>query len=269
MMLLQPTAWAVIAAILAVISLQPQPAQEPATQPGPGKPAPSPSRAPNPATIAVDRKDEGWVARNNAFNARARQGAEKGDINIIFLGDSITQGWEGAGKEAWERRIAKRGAVNFGIGGDRTQHVLWRLEHGNVDGLAAPKSGRAPALVVLMIGTNNSADDSAEQIAEGVGAVVNKLQEKLPATKVLLLGVFPRSENPDPSRSKILSVNRMIRTLADGKSVIYFDLGNRFLEIDGTISRDVMPDALHLSPMGYDIWVEAIHAKLDEMAPAH
>jgi lysophospholipase L1-like esterase len=95
---------------------------------------------------------------------------------------------------------------------------------------------------------------------------VTKLREKLPATKVLLLGVFPRSEKPDERRTKILDTNRLIRKLADGKGIIYFDFGNRFLEIDGTISKEIMPDALHLSPAGYAIWAEAIELKLKELA---
>jgi len=147
--------------------------------------------------------------------------------------------------------------VNLGIGGDRTQHVLWRLDNGNIDGLK-------PKAAVLMIGTNNSngEDNSPEQIAEGVGAIVKKLREKLPGTKVMLVAIFPRSENFSAQRGKLAMINQVIRKQADEKNVFWVDFGHQFLNEDGTMPGSLMPDYLHLSPEGYQIWAEAIEDKL-------
>lgn len=209
----------------------------------------------NLAVIPVPREGN-WVKRHESFNERAKQG----DVDLIFLGDSITQGWEGTGKEVWEKFYGKRKAANMGIGGDRTQHVLWRLENGNVEGLT-------PKAVVLMIGTNNSngSDFTAEEIAEGVGAIVKKLNEKLPKTKVLVLGIFPRGEKAAPHREKIAKVNEIISKLADKKTNHYLDIGKKFLDDDGNLSREIMPDLLHLNPKSYAIWAEAIEEKLAEL----
>jgi lysophospholipase L1-like esterase len=219
----------------------------------------------NPAVEARARGEELWVKRNEGFNARARQGHEKGDIGVVFLGDSITEGWEGAGREVWKDRYEALGAVNFGIGGDRTQHVLWRVENGNLEGLAAPKTGKPPRLAVLMIGTNNLGGDTPEQIAGGIAAVVEAVNRKLPATPVLVLGVFPRGQRvDDPARGKIAEINHRVsdwvadrsRTRAVKPEVEFLDIGGAFLEKDGSISAEVMPDSLHLSPRGYRIWGE-------------
>jgi lysophospholipase L1-like esterase len=253
------------AAALALLQPQPTPAQNdtPPAQP-----------AANPAAVPAPRTDQGWVDRNARYNTRAKQGAEKGDMSIIFLGDSITEGWEGAGKQVWADRFAPLGAANLGIGGDRTQHVLYRIDNGNLDGLASPKSGAAPGLVVLMIGTNNTHDNSAEEIAQGIQAVVQHLATKLPQTPVLVLGVFPRGEKAsDPSRFKIADINhRVEQWVADRAKersvkprVEFLDFGDKFLEKDGSISPEIMPDFLHLSPRGYQIWADAIAPKVAEM----
>lgn len=209
--------------------------------------------AQNSATNPVPRND--WMVQHEGFNARAK----KGDVDVVFLGDSITQGWGGAGKEIWTRRYAPLKAANFGIGGDRTQHVLWRVQNGNFDGIT-------PKVVVLMIGTNNLGSNTPPQIAEGVTAIVKEIQTRTPATKILLLGVFPRSEKAtDPARAKIGQINADIAKLDDGKQVFFLDIGAKFLQPDGTLTRDIMPDLLHLSPAGYQIWADAIQDKLAEL----
>jgi beta-glucosidase len=207
------------------------------------------------ATKPVPR-DANWMKRHESFNARAKQG----DIVLIFLGDSITAGWEGAGKEVWKKYYGDRKAANMGIGGDRTQHVLWRLDNGNIEGIS-------PKLVVLMIGTNNSNGDqfTAEQIADGIKAIVGKLRAKLPETKVLLLAVFPRGAMPNPQREKNAKASELASQMADGKMVHYLDIGPKFLEADGTLSREIMPDLLHLSPKGYAIWAESIEPKVKQL----
>ena len=203
----------------------------------------------------VPRGDPGWKDRQELLNKRAAEAGEK--AQVIFIGDSITQGWEGKGKEVWAKYYAQRNAVNLGIGGDRTQHVLWRLDHGNLDGLK-------PKAAVVMIGTNNSngEDNTVEEIADGVTAIVRKLRERLPHTKVLLLAIFPRGEKPIAQRGKLLMVNQIIQKLADDRDVFWVDFGYKFVNSDSTIPRDLMPDHLHLSRRGYEVWAETIEDKL-------
>lgn len=214
-------------------------------------------------------RDAGWMTRHQSFNAISKEGKAP----LVFLGDSITQGWSGKGKAAWEKAWAPLGAANFGIGGDRTEHVLWRLDNGNFDGLK-------PKLIVLMIGTNNTGhvgrpqkelngaiyQCSAEQTAEGVKAIVSKLQSKLPETKILLLGIFPRGASKDDKmRQQNESTNALIAKLDDGSKIHFLDIGKTFLAEDGTLSKDIMPDLLHLNEKGYDLWVQAIQGKVTEL----
>ena len=146
---------------------------------------------PNDAVIPATR-GEGWMRRHESFNERAKQG----DVDLLFIGDSITQGWENepprGGKEVWAEFYGKRNSMNLDISGDRTQHVLWRLENGNLEGIK-------PKLAILMIGTNNAAANSSEQIAAGIKAIVEKIRVKLPSTKVLVLAIFPTGSNPTSS----------------------------------------------------------------------
>jgi lysophospholipase L1-like esterase len=188
---------------------------------------------------------------HESFLERAKQG----DIDLLFVGDSITQGWKGSGKEVWERFYGPRKSANFGIGGDRTQHVLWRLENGEIDGIS-------PKVVVLMIGTNNVGDNSPEQIADGIKAIVGKLRTKLPESKILLLAVFPRDETRSARRERLIAVNERISKLAEDKMVTFLDIGQHFLDEDGTLSKDIMPDYLHLSSKGYRIWADAMEPTL-------
>jgi lysophospholipase L1-like esterase len=217
--------------------------------------------AQDPGTSAPTRPEprEGqWMKLHEEFVDRARQGG----VDLLFLGDSITRGWDnrspGGPRGIWERFYAPRRPANFGIGGDRTQHVLWRLDHGELDGIS-------PKVVVLMIGTNNINADTPAEITEGVAAVVKKIREKTPEAKVLLLAVFPRRPNPDAVRDRVKAVNDRIAKLDDGKTVKYLDIGPRFVKDDGTISREVMPDFLHLSRKGYRIWAEAMEPTLWSM----
>lgn len=199
-------------------------------------------------------REGGWVTRHESINTRAKAG----DVDLLFLGDSITQGWND--NAVWKKYYGHRKAMNAGIGGDRTQHVLWRLDHGNVDAIH-------PKLAVLMIGTNNSnkEDNTAEEIADGIKAIVAKLREKLPETKILVLAVFPRGEKPNPQREKNAKASELASKVADGKNVFYEDIGAKFLTEDGTLAKDVMPDYLHLTLVGYEIWAKSIEAKVAEI----
>ena len=200
-------------------------------------------------------KDAGWMKRHESFNERVK----KGNVDLLMIGDSITQGWEGAGKAVWEKYYTPRNAVNLGISGDRTQHVLWRLDNGNVEGIS-------PKAAVLMIGTNNSGMNTPEQIAEGVAAIVKKLRAKLPKTKILVLAIFPRGATVDDVKRKVNTVaNRQIAKLADGDMIHYLEIGDKFLNGDGTLSKEVMPDLLHLNEASYTTWAQAIEPKVKEL----
>ncbi|HEV8113294.1 MAG TPA: alkaline phosphatase D family protein [Planctomycetota bacterium] len=209
------------------------------------------------AIVPVPREDDGGKKRTDEVLARAK----KGPAELVFLGDSITEGWEEAGKDAWDAHYAKRKAVNFGVGGDRTQHVLWRIDHGQLDGVK-------PKLVVLMIGTNNAngADNSSAEIGQGIAAVVGRIRHKCPDAKILLLAVFPRGEKPNELRTKNDEASHFAaEAAADGKIVRFLDIGPSFVGRDGMLPRALMPDELHPSKKGYEIWAGAIEAQVKEM----
>jgi lysophospholipase L1-like esterase len=204
-------------------------------------------------------RDDRWVERHEGFVAEA----QKGGIDVLFMGDSITDGWRRSGKEIWDREYAPLNAANFGIGGDRTQHVLWRLRNGEAEGYQ-------PTAVVLMIGTNNTGFEresttprnSTAEIIEGVTTVVQDLRSDFPAAKILLLAVFPRAEKGSARRAQVAEVNRSIAKLHDGTHVHYLDIGDKFLDGEGNIPLDVMPDLLHPNEKGYQIWADAIRELL-------
>ena len=210
--------------------------------------------AQNAAIVPVPRAQAWWTARHDAINERVKQA----NPNLLMIGDSITQGWEAAGKALWDQYYAPRNAVNLGISGDRTEHVLWRLENGNIEGIK-------PKVAVIMIGTNNSRDNSAQEIAAGVAAIVEKLRTELPDTKLLLLAIFPRERTPSDYRAKLTEASAAFSKLADGKMVHYLDIADVFLEEDGTLPEAVMPDALHPNEEGYRRWAAAMEPKLKEL----
>ncbi len=214
-------------------------------------------------------RDKNWVKRHETFVAMAKRGG----IDVLFQGDSITDAWGGeghnpkaAGTKIFEKEFVPLKAANFGIGGDRTQHVLWRLQHGELDGIQ-------PKVVMLMIGTNNSngKDNTAQEIAAGITAIVKEIHQHSPKTKVLLLGIFPRADRktgkPNPEQmEKIKQVNTIIAKLDDGgKTVRYLDIGSKFQAPDGSLPRSIMPDQLHLSEQGYRIWADAVKGPIKEL----
>ncbi len=196
------------------------------------------------------------MKRHERFNRRAK----RGDVDLVFIGDSITQGWEGNGRKVWQKYYARRKAINLGIGGDRTQHVLWRLDNGNIEGIS-------PKLAVIMIGTNNSGSNTPQEIADGNQQIINKLRAKLPKMKLLVLAVFPRgSDDNDKRRQVNAQANELIAKMADGQMVHYLDIGKHFLEDDGkTLSRKVMPDLLHLNPKSYETWAASIEPQVAKL----
>ena len=220
--------------------------------------------AENTAVLPVPRTfPTNWMSLHESFVARAKQG----HVDLLFLGDSITAGWQWdqGGLNVWKQYYAPRHAAEFGIGYDRTQNTLWRIEHGELDGIK-------PKVVVLLIGTNNAGNEddgkprnTTPEIVAGVTTLVKELRARLPASKVLLLGIFPRGEKNDPVRAQVQEVNSQLARLDDGKMVKFLDLGSRLLEADGTLSREIMPDLLHPNERGYRIWAQAMEDTLAGM----
>lgn len=217
----------------------------------------------NPATVPA--LNPGFRARHASFV----EIAQKGDIDVLFMGDSITDFWRragqagdenprSAGKAVFDKYFGQMKVANFGISGDTTQGVLFRLQNGEGQGFQ-------PKAIMLMIGTNNAATCSSAEIAEGVGAVVAELRKDFPAAKILLLAIFPRAAPGDPLRQTVEAVNPIIAKLHDGKNIFYLDIGKKFLAPDGTIPDDIMRDKLHPDHKGYEIWAEAVKEPLAEL----
>lgn len=212
----------------------------------------------NSAVIPTTRDDvKWWRQRNRATTKKAKLGG----IDLAFIGDSITQGWEENGKALWQKHYEPRRSINLGFSGDRTEHVLWRLQNGNLDSIE-------PKVAVVMVGTNNTGhlmQDPAE-VAAGIQKILDVLAERTPQTKVILHAVFPRGRTQfDSGRLNNIAINQIIRRFADEDRIHYLDIGNVFLEPDGTIAEAVMHDALHLSTEGYRRWAAALEPKLTEL----
>lgn len=197
--------------------------------------------------------------------------AKAGPIGLLFLGDSITEGWKNA-PHIWEHYFGKYQPANFGIGGDQTHHVIWRIENGELDGIT-------PKVVVLMLGTNNAGIHTAEQIAAANEKIIGLIRAKIPGVKVLLLAIFPRDARRGPSgliteaavsdAGKRMAVidraNALLAKLDDGESVRFLNIGAQFLGKDSRIPWTIMPDQLHLTRAGYQLWADAMQPLLDEM----
>jgi lysophospholipase L1-like esterase len=221
-------------------------------------------------SAVIPKLNSGFMPRHKEFVEIAK----KGDIDVLFMGDSITDWWRNPGwtnnfphgpngayigKPVFDKYFGSMKVANFGIAGDTTQGVLWRLQNGE-------GQGYQPKVIMLMIGTNNTKRNSAPQIAEGVAAVVQELRKDFPEAKILLLGIFPRSGPTTSVRAEITAINAIISGLNDGKHVFYMDIGSKFLGPGGTIPRDIMSDGLHPTTKGYEIWAEAVKGPLDNLA---
>jgi lysophospholipase L1-like esterase len=228
---------------------------------------PIPGQKPLPSTVVPVTQDRSWPQydwkKRHEFTSSAVKSAKP---QILFIGDSITHFFGGekfdsyalSGQQTWGEFYAPRNAGNLGFGWDKTENVLWRLQHGAVDGIA-------PKLVVVMIGTNNSGTCEAADIATGITAIVAELNKRLPQSKILLLGIFPRGEKPGPQREKLAAVNQLIAKLDGTANVTFLDIGAKFLTPEGLITKDIMPDFLHPNEKGYRIWAEAIEPTVKKL----
>lgn len=203
-----------------------------------------------------------WLPRHRQKLDEAQQMVRAArSPQLVFIGDSITQGWEKEGAPIWQTHYARYDALDLGFGGDRTENVLWRLQNGAVDGLV-------PKVAVLMIGTNNTGlrgDFPASTVA-GIRRNLDELRQRLPRTRILLVAIFPRDATPEsPLRRINESINAQLPSLADGNRILFLDVNRAFLTPDGTLSKTIMPDLLHPNEAGYAIWAKAMQPELDRL----
>jgi lysophospholipase L1-like esterase len=219
----------------------------------PGLVTVNPPPAPMSANTAIRPSLSGGFQQKHQANLEV---AKAGEANLLFVGDSITDWWRNetgtnAGKPVLDKYFGQWKVANYGIAGDTTQGVLYRLQNGEGAGIK-------PKAIMMMIGTNNTGRNSAGEIAEGVGAVVLELQKDFPDARILLLGIFPRGRPGDAVRNTIADINQTIKKLDDGKKVFYMDIGAGFMDASGAIPTDIMGDALHPTAKGYEIWAKAV-----------
>jgi lysophospholipase L1-like esterase len=199
---------------------------------------------PNTAIMSINRDGE----QHRSFVALAKQG----DIDVLFLGDSITDWWRTTGKEVWDKNFGAMKAANFGIAGDTTGNVLWRLQNGEGEGFS-------PKVILLLIGVNNIGHGNTNnEIVAGVTAIVSELRQRFPSAKILLQGIFPCGDKDSAPRMRVAQINPQLAKLANDKNIFFMDFGAKFLEPDGTLSPEIMPDKLHPTAKGYEIWAAAI-----------
>ena len=202
------------------------------------------------AVVPTPQTESWWTARHEHALARIRQG----EVDLLLIGDSITQGWADEGRRIWDEYYGHRRAVNLGFNSDRTEHVLWRLDHGEIEGIA-------PKLAVVMIGTNNTGarHDPPGETAAGIQAILTTLRTRLPGTKILVLGLFPRGASvDDPLRRLNQAINDRVRAYADNQQIFFLDLSRHFLDDRGRLSQDLMPDYLHPNERGYQVWANGM-----------
>lgn len=211
------------------------------------------------AVLPADRfKQKWWKNRHEAKNKLAANN----QYDLIFIGDSITQGWERKGKAAWEKYYGNRKALNLGFSGDRTEHVLYRINRGNLRGQRNAK------VAVIMIGTNNTGHDKQDpsETVEGISRIVSDVRARCPQTQILLLGVFPRGEKPqNPYRKMNIEINKHLAKLDGTERVHFLDISEVFLNENNILPKSIMPDSLHLNEESYHLWAEAIEPKLKEL----
>jgi lysophospholipase L1-like esterase len=257
--------WLAVMVSLAVLTARAQPAPPAAAAPVADKPAVIAAPAPPRANTAIMPKLSAQFQRAHAGNVEL---AKKGDIDLLFMGDSITDWWrntgrgtpiEGAipygGKAVFDQHFGALKVANFGIAGDTTQGVLWRLQNGEGEGYK-------PKAIMLMIGTNNTGQNSPPEIAVGIANIVFELRKDFPEAKILLLGIFPRTSGGPSVTAKINEINKIIPALNDNQHVFYMDIGSKFLAADGSLPKEIMSDGLHPTSKGYEIWAEAVHDTL-------
>jgi lysophospholipase L1-like esterase len=206
------------------------------------------------STVATSRAETWWLGKHEALKKQAAAG----NVGLLFIGDSITEGMNGV-HDLMDHYWGSYRPANFGISGDTTEHLLWRMQNGEFKGLK-------PSVTVVLIGTNNLARDTDDEVVAGVKADIDELRRQLPSTKVLLLAILPRGDESARSiRIRIGAINERLSKLADNKHVFYTDISSKLLSTDGTVSRDIMPDYLHPSRKGYELMFKGLKPPLSKL----
>ena len=190
----------------------------------------------------------GWMERHDLILNRIK----KNQVDLLFIGNSITQRWELQGKKAWETYFAPLHAVNAGIDGDCTQHLIWRLDNGLMEGIS-------PKLIILLIGSNHVNDYTAGEIVDGIKAITCRIRNKLPKTKVLILGVLPRGTASPAGAYRLAKASESASKIADNQKIYYLDVSEKFFDTNGDVSSELMTaDRVHLSEAGYNLLAETL-----------
>lgn len=201
------------------------------------------------------------VESYNKKHERFLKRAKEGNIDVLFVGDSLTEYWLNDGKTIWDAEFASWNPGNFGISGDTTYGVLARLGD-ELDGLK-------PKVVVLLIGTNDlSAGEKPETIASNIEKIVKLIKKKTADSKILILGLLPRGQSKDAVRKSLVEVNERISKYDNGSDIQYLDMSKKFIGDSDDLDIEIMPDLLHLSPKGYQIWADSVKDKITEMLGA-
>ena len=213
---------------------------------------PNEPRTPDSAVTPIER------SRHTDFLREIK--AAHGDFDFVLIGDSITDWWQKRNGPDTYSRFAPWKPLDLGVAAETTEEVLWRLLNGELDGIH-------PKVIMLMIGTNNIArGDQPEWVAAGVKKILETIRSKQPQAKILLLAIFPRSaSSQDAIRRRVDETNKLLPALADGQNIFYMDIGPRFLDAQGNLSKEIMPDLLHPNAKGYQIWLDAVSPKLEEL----
>ena len=215
------------------------------------------------ASLPTFRDDEHFIERHETF----LKWIKEEPIGLLFLGDSITRRWVD-NLDLWNQYFAQYDPINFGVGGDALQNVLWRIQNGQLDNIS-------PKVLVLLIGTNNVPTNSGAEIAAAMRKVITVIRSKLPDTIILLHTIFPRGpQRPEIATEEnpyymdiVNTANKEIVEFADGDIVRLVDIGDRFLDEAGNIDTTLMPDQLHLVAPGYVIWGDVLQELLAEIIP--
>ncbi len=240
--------------VVHTLELSPAEAGQFSTEGAESVPNPQSSRHPDEPAPRTGRP--GWMEQHESYVALA----SKGEIDLLFIGDSITKCWAREGKEVWREKFAPLRAANFGISGDSVEHVLWRVKHGELMGIK-------PKGIVLLIGTNNiTKRDSPPEIVRGISAVIGEIRRVLPETRIVLIGVLPRRESAShPDREVVQEINRLLAGLEVGDPVSYLDIGSAFLAPEGNMEKELTTDFVHLTVRGYQKFADAILPLLTDL----
>ena len=216
-----------------------------------------------PLSLTVAKNSDPWALQwwQDRHDEKLAQKNKMKKIDVVLLGDSITHGWEKGGQPVFKKHFQGLKVLNLGFSGDRTEHVLWRLRNGAIEGIS-------PKAVMMLIGTNNTGHrkESAEDTALGIKEIINELRARLPETKILLQAIFPRDESPDGEyRKQNDAINDIVKEFADDQYVFYTDINDVFLNDDGQLPKSIMPDALHPNRKGYELWADAIMPELKKL----